>query len=504
MVRNFLKLFALILIPISALLFAISFYSYQTDQKQSLEALKQTMAVNLLAGKNSITNNLKIVSTDLKFFVHQIEDETDNNQITPEAKKRLSRVALNLLSAKKVYDQIRYIDETGKEIIRADYNDGNLAIISHKDQLQDKSNRYYFKNALKLDQGEIYLSPFDLNIEHGKIETPHKPMIRIATPVFDSNGHKRGIAILNYKGEKIIRDYKTVSKNASILNSDGYWLATDKSALEWGCMLGTDETFSKRFPNSWQKINATQKGGFKDKNGLFVYQTIYPLSEPGSTTLGEGVLAPLEKPYFWIIVSWVPSDILNSMADKELQKNTFFFLPIFLIIIITTLVITYFRCLYVERKARIKEMEASIAKQEAQHKEHTRLINERLHDAIESFPDGFVLYDSDDRMVLCNQAFREMWAGINDLIKPGVYFRELAEAIEVRGLARKEEATKKRNWVYDRQKEGFKDYTLEIQLANGRWILHHDHLTKDGGHAGIRIDITESFWTTNGWYFSRF
>lgn len=128
---------------------------------------------------------------------------------------------------------------------------------------------------------------------------------------------------------------------------------------------------------------------------------------------------------------------------------------------------------------------------EALHKRQSALIHERLHSAIESFPDGFVLYDAEDRLIMCNQAFREMWAGIDDLIKPGVYFHELAAAIGDRGLAQKEEARKKQNWVHDRLKRNYEHEFLEMQLTDGRWILHHDHRTPDGGHVGIRIDITE-------------
>lgn len=146
--------------------------------------------------------------------------------------------------------------------------------------------------------------------------------------------------------------------------------------------------------------------------------------------------------------------------------------------------------LIIARKQTETALRASMER-EALQKDQSALINDRLHSAIESFPDGFVLYDPDDRLIMCNQAFRKMWDGIDDLIKPGVYFHELAAAIAARGLAQKDEAVKKQTWVYDRLKHNFEDEFLEIQLANGRWILHHDHRTADGGHAGIRIDITE-------------
>ncbi len=51
-------------------------------------------------------------------------------------------------------------------------------------------------------------------------------MIRFGTPVFDSNGNKRGIIVLNYLGEKLINAIKQASKlslgDIMLVNSDSY------------------------------------------------------------------------------------------------------------------------------------------------------------------------------------------------------------------------------------------------------------------------------------------
>ncbi len=73
---------------------------------------------------------------------------------------------------------------TGMEPLRVNFNNGNPVIVP-QDQLQNKRGRYYFDEAITLNEGEIFISPFDLNVEHGAIEQPQKPMIRFATPVFD-------------------------------------------------------------------------------------------------------------------------------------------------------------------------------------------------------------------------------------------------------------------------------------------------------------------------------
>ena len=90
--------------------------------------------------------------------------------------------------------QIRLIDEACLELVRVDY-DGKEACLVPDQELQDKSSRYYFKEAMKLGPEEVYTSVVDLNREQGKIEVPYKPTLRYASPVFDAKGDRKGIFI---------------------------------------------------------------------------------------------------------------------------------------------------------------------------------------------------------------------------------------------------------------------------------------------------------------------
>ena len=58
---------------------------------------------------------------------------------------------------------------------------------------------------------------------------------------------------------------------------------------------------------------------------------------------------------------------------------------------------------------------------------------EQLHDAIESTSDGFVLYDADDKLVMCNGRYREMYATIADLLVPGAEFEDILRTAHERG-----------------------------------------------------------------------
>lgn len=103
--------------------------------------------------------------------------------------------------------QLRYLDENGNEMLRVD-SDGLTIKTIPKEQLQNKAQREYFTETMKLNLGEIYISPINLNREQGKIETPYQPTIRYATPIFSADGKRQGIIIGNLRVERIFEQLK--------------------------------------------------------------------------------------------------------------------------------------------------------------------------------------------------------------------------------------------------------------------------------------------------------
>ncbi len=100
-----------------------------------------------------------------------------------------------IIEENKDFMQLRYIDEFGDEKLRFDRKViGSVAYkIAH---LQNKKNRYYFKETKKLKQNEIFVSKIDFNIENGKVQEPKIPVVRISTPIYRLDEFK-GILIAN-------------------------------------------------------------------------------------------------------------------------------------------------------------------------------------------------------------------------------------------------------------------------------------------------------------------
>ncbi|HAF61822.1 MAG TPA: hypothetical protein DCK95_05805 [Anaerolineaceae bacterium] len=179
---------------------------------------------------------------------------------------------------KGIYDQLRFIDANGDEKIRIDYSE-NGAFIIDQSALQNKKDRYYFLDTANLNQGQILISRIDLNIENETIEMPIKPMIRFSTPVFNEDNEFIGIIILNYLADNYLNEFQTIANYSDgliyLLNSEGYWISSDKPEQNWAFMYDEkkDVSFSQTFPLEWEEMQG-QDHSFITENGFFTYKTI--------------------------------------------------------------------------------------------------------------------------------------------------------------------------------------------------------------------------------------
>lgn len=152
-----------------------------------------------------------------------------------------------------IYYQIRYLTETGQEFVRVD-SDGEMPFIVPDADLQDKSDRYYFREATTLALDEIFVSRLDLNREYGSIEVPYKPVLRYATPVFDDTGTFRGVVITNILANRFLDTLMDTDNSRSdvvLVDNDGYYLVHPDTSREWGGI--TDLNTGKRLQQDFSE-----------------------------------------------------------------------------------------------------------------------------------------------------------------------------------------------------------------------------------------------------------
>ncbi|MDF5725739.1 MAG: methyl-accepting chemotaxis protein [Rhizonema sp. PD37] len=177
--------------------------------------------------------------------------------------KQLQTTFTSLIQTKPFYMQLRYIDANGQEIVRVDGDGTNVKVIPAT-ALQNKGDRSYFTETMKLSPGVVYTSPIELNQERGQIEKPFKPTIRYATPVVDSSGRKRGIVIANVLANRfleIIKQANAGDKKAILVDSRGFYISHPNPQKEWGADLKKNEKLEKDYPSEIaQQILHSQRG----------------------------------------------------------------------------------------------------------------------------------------------------------------------------------------------------------------------------------------------------
>ncbi len=115
----------------------------------------------------------------------------------------------------------------------------------------------------------------------------------------------------------------------------------------------------------------------------------------------------------------------------------------------------------------------------------------RLIDAIGVLPDGFALYDENDRLLLFNDRYREIYKQSADFMVPGIQFEDLIRKGLERGqysdaIGREEE------WIAERlHQHRNPSGAVEQLLDNGSWVRIIERVTPNGYTVGFRIDITE-------------
>lgn len=324
--RKAMGLFFMLFLGFGAVLGGLAAVFYQSEINTIEQAIggKEIGRVELqsLALEEAFVH----VAGDILFLAQQTElvaflDGGDVSEVREDIEEEFAALA----RAKRVYDQIRLIGTDGMERIRVNDNNGHPAAVGQRD-LQNKADRYYFREAMALERGGISVSPLDLNVEQCEIERPFKPVIRFGTPIYDRHGIKSGVVVLNYKAQTMLSRLLEIGRASDgeihLINDGGFWLLGPDKSREWGFMLPDrgQETFARDYPAEWKQMSELSRGQIRTANGMFTFRHIYPLREVMRTLAdderqdmdGAGTL----EGYSWVLVSHVDADRMRAYGTS--------------------------------------------------------------------------------------------------------------------------------------------------------------------------------------------
>jgi diguanylate cyclase (GGDEF)-like protein/PAS domain S-box-containing protein len=141
------------------------------------------------------------------------------------------------------------------------------------------------------------------------------------------------------------------------------------------------------------------------------------------------------------------------------------------------------------QNAKIALANARTAAERAE--KEARSAHARLFNAFDVIPEGLAIFDADDRHVMWNRAYAEIYPECCNILDKGLRFEDALSAGLERGqypdaVGREEEWLKERMAQHAASRS-----TLEQPRPGDRWLRIVEHRTSDGGSIGLRVDITD-------------
>jgi diguanylate cyclase (GGDEF)-like protein len=208
--------------------------------------------------------------------------------------------------------------------------------------LQDKGNRYYYKNTIDSERDELVLSEIDLNIENGAIELPYRPTLRISKTIYNGD-QPYGVLVINFDIKSLLAIISDVSDSnhleIQVLNADGYWINHWDKEKEWGFMFDAklENNLSILNKKLWQSMQNGEAGTQTHQEDYVTY---------GKFEVDDG-----ETLFF------VATKAVDSLFEVE-RRAIMILIIVYLLILVVLLLGSYFGLLfYYARKASKAELE---------------------------------------------------------------------------------------------------------------------------------------------------
>lgn len=214
------------------------YFSLDALRKETLHHLEQEVtsrAEGMARFFDQLTSELLYLASSS--LLSDVADNMSNSArpLPRETRQRLERDYAAFARAYPYIYQVRFVDAGGHEVVRVDRRDGRLHTVP-EGELQDKSDRYYVHEGMAHEPGQVYVSPLDLNIERGQVETPERPVIRFATPIADRKGVKRGLLIINLHAAFMLGQIQEMAAGrggvAYLFDRSGFYLSRSSDAAE--------------------------------------------------------------------------------------------------------------------------------------------------------------------------------------------------------------------------------------------------------------------------------
>ena len=284
-------------------------------------SLLQENTANLMAG---IENDLRLVQNSyLNQSLRNTPNENQQNLLNTQKIKYLNSELLSFIKTRKIYYQIRVMDNFGNEIScvqsKPGTNNGLYRIIPKK-ELRQFPEVYYLYLVKDLAKGQIALAPAELRGANNRLI----PVVSFAMPVF-YKGNESGILIADVYVKSLFGTLKTFNplvnnEEVILASSDGHYLYHSLKKKNWNKLLAERNEYNLQHDFSVRTANeilSNSKTTFNDKSNYIISHS--PLFYGYSSVYQSGLEQSFSIPLYLIVA--VPKAII--MAPVHSYENTF-------------------------------------------------------------------------------------------------------------------------------------------------------------------------------------
>ena len=313
----------LVFLPSATAVLLVSAWQAAEARRQALRELGLEQDHGLEMAERAFTSTLNFSMQGLQALEQRPELQQVLSDPSAANRAALGQTAIVMAESLRLYDQIRWLNEDGQERVRVNWQGGRAQLVPDA-LLQNKNDRYYVRDARQLPIGSTYISPLDLNIENGRLETPFKPMLRLVRPLREeASGQRRGFLVLNVLAEPMLDAFSKAAQsramhglvvNGQLVNDQGYGLRSADPKSDWGFQTGKPALLPSRYPDAWRWIRRDRNGQRRLASGLWTWRTVQPFSASMLTSDGKGgAVQPFSAQPRWIAVSQVTPDQLRAL-----------------------------------------------------------------------------------------------------------------------------------------------------------------------------------------------
>lgn len=398
--KQFLYTFLPIFVPLAILAILAAGYLFAQEVEDQKDILKGESSTDVVSSSRSIERSLAGTVRNVMYLASDPElISASEKPTTPANIKKLAASYLRFSLEHPTFFKIRWIDDRGMELLIVKNMEGQASIVDIK-ELENKRDRYYFQESISLKSGEVYVSPLDLDVEQGNVIEPYLPVVRISTPVLDAKQRRHGVLVITLNARDLLARVNSnmdpARLEAMLLNKDGYWLKSDDHQDEWGFMFNRQTTLAARHPAAWQKIAGSERGQFEDDDGLWSFETVYPL-RGGKSRISDSAVPLRTKnnadQYFWKVVSHASQGRILDIHSGILRATVIESVAVLLLLLLGA---WYFAKMRVSQLRAQRDLDAAArdhATQMAMHEGETRryAILNTIVDGIITFDDGGII-----------------------------------------------------------------------------------------------------------------